>query len=68
MEEGPAIEGWVVLASQVPTCLGQAPPQPHDGPGNSTLEGLGKAGGQGLGCLSVCLSLLTIEPNHCFQD
>lgn len=32
------------------------------------LEGLGKAGGWGLGCLSVCLSLLTIEPNHCFQD
>lgn len=59
----------MVLASQVPTCLGLVPsPASRLGPGSSTLEGLGKAGGQGLGCLSVCLSLLTIEPNHCFQD
>ncbi|XP_053062090.1 rhomboid domain-containing protein 3 isoform X3 [Acinonyx jubatus] len=60
--------GWPCSLTSSPA-WGRHLLQPHDWvQAAPPLEGLGKAGGWGLGCLSVCLSLLTIEPNHCFQD
>lgn len=65
---GPVIEGWVVLTFHVPTWrrsgtfsgLLTGPRQLHPGgPGEGWQAGAG---------LSVRLSLLTVEPNHCFQD
>lgn len=42
-EEGPAIERWVALLSQVLACLGQAPsPASRLGPGSSTPGGPGE--------------------------
>lgn len=64
----PLRDGWPCSLTSSPA-WGRHLLQPHDWvQAAPPLEGLGKAGGWGLGCLSVCLSLLTIEPNHCFQD